>query len=249
MRRLACATCAAAALAVTSFAAETANADVVDTSAGVKAMAGGSLWTTPSDRPGNDQYEGIGFAGNGGGFSYGGGLYFEARFIKVLSLELDLLYDKSTLMRNIDHTHNGLLFKLQEKLVLTNLRIPVLVKANLPTPFGRLFVLLGPEFVRTSSVDTSVEVKESPVTVDPATEAALDNSLTARKGNYTMITGGMGLTIDLVKLEIPLELRASKNLGQESAYDDRVDWGSSSYDVDAQTSWDFRVSAGLGYRF
>ena len=240
MRRVACASFAAAAFVMTLSLANTARADLIDKSVGIKAMAGGSLWTTPSDRPGD--YEGIGFAGNGGGFSYGGGLYAEIRFIKVLSLEIDALYDKSVLMRNVDY---GPSVKVQEKLDITSWRFPILAKANLPTPFGRLFVLLGPEFVRGSSADPSLEVTEGTATI-------VGDPIRAESANYTMITGGLGLTIDLPpSLEIPLELRGSKNMGQEDKWLDRVavDSANQTYTVDAQTSWDFRVSAGLGYRF
>lgn len=238
MRSVACASAAAAAVVSTLLVATPAHADSIDTSLGVKAMAGGSLWTTPSDRPNN--YDGLGFAGNGGGFSYGAGLYGEIRFIKVLSLELDLIYDKSVLMRTVDYSSS---VKTQEKIEMTSWRIPILAKANLPTPFGRLFVLLGPELVRGSSADPSLEVTEG--------NATIGTEFLAEEANYTMLTGGLGLAIDLPpSLEIPIELRASKNLGQEQAWLDRVDVeGQTRYTVDAQTSWDFRVSAGLGYRF
>jgi hypothetical protein len=247
MRRVACASFAAAAFVMTLSLANAARADVIDKSVGIKAMAGGSLWTTPSERPNNDNYEGIGFAGNGGGFSYGGGLYAEVRFIKVLSLELDLIYDKSVLMRNVDFSfpNTTATVKVQEKIDITSWRIPILAKANLPTPFGRLFVLLGPEFVRESSAEPSLEVTEGNGTVagDP---------LRAESANYTMLTAGLGLTIDLPpSLEIPLELRGSKNWSQSDKFADRVEFDATNnrFTVDAQTSWDFRVSAGLGYQF
>jgi len=237
MRRIVFASALVAASSVALLWATPARADLIDNSVGVKVMAGGSLWTTPSDRP--QDYEGIGFAGNGGGFSYGGGLYGEIRFIKVLSLEVDLLYDKSTIMRNVDYSAK---VTVQEKIQITNLRIPVLAKANLPVLFGRLFVLLGPEFVRGSSVDPSLEVTEG--------NATIQTEMDAETANYTMLTGGLGFTLDVPPfLEIPLELRASKNLDQEDAWLDRVHGDSTGYVVDAQTSWDFRVSAGLGYRF
>ena len=69
MRRLACVSLSAAALSATLLLSQSAMADMLEPVAGVKAMAGGSMFTTPSDRPGNDNYEGIGYAGNAGGFS------------------------------------------------------------------------------------------------------------------------------------------------------------------------------------
>ncbi len=236
MRRTAYISLVAAAFAGTFLVAGAARADLVEPSAGVKLMAGGSLWTTPSDRPGN--YDGIGFAGNGGGFSYGAGPYFEVRFIKLLSLEIDVIYDKSVLLRNVSINN---VLKVQERLDMTNWRIPILAKGNIPTPFGRLFVLLGPEFVVRSSTDASLEVIEG--------NATLAERLEAKSNGYTMLTAGLGLTIDVVSLEIPIELRVSKNLGQEDAWPDRVERTTNLFTVDDQTSWDFRMSAGLGYKF
>ena len=241
MRRVLCTLAASAAFASTLFFALPSRAELVDSSAGIKVMAGGSLWSTPSDRP-ND-YDGIGYAGNGGGFSYGAGLYGEVRFIKVLSLEVDFVYDRSTLARNVDLNSN---MKVQEKIEFTSWRIPVLLKGNLPTPFGRLFVLVGPEFVMGKKADPTLEVTEGGGTIQ--------NEIRAEEASYTMFTGGLGLTIDLpFSLEVPLELRASKNLGQEEAWRDRVEIqrenGIDNYTVDAQTSWDFRFCAGVGYQF
>ncbi len=241
MHRLLLTLMAVGALASTLLWAESASADLIETSAGVKVMAGASMWTTPSDRPmnGGKEYEGLGFAGNAGGFSYGSGLYFEARFIKFVGLELDVIYDKSTLKRNVDF--NGGVAKVQEKIAMTNWRFPVLVKGNLPTPFGRLVAMAGVEHVHGSSADLSTEFTKGQGTVE--------TDLTAEENNYWMMVGGLGVTIDLLMLEVPLELRASKNMGQESAFQDRVDFGPNTVTVDAQSSWDFRLSAGVGYRF
>ena len=70
----------------------------------------------------------------------------------------------------------------------------------------------------------------------------------------TMLTMGLGLTIELpLSLEIPIELRASKNLSQPDAWGDRVQFASAAYDypytVQGQSSWDFRLGLGLGYKF
>ena len=202
-------------------------------------MAGGSLWTTPSDRPGN--YEGLGFAGNGGGFSWGAGLYGEVRFIKILSLELDIVRDMSVLQRDVTYNQST---KVREKIELTSWRFPLLAKVNIPTPFGRLFALIGPEFVSVSSADPSLEVTEGPGSVAGIT-------FLTKKNNYTMLTAGLGLTIDIASFEIPVELRASKNMGQEDAWQARVkvDQRQQRYEVEAETSWDFRLSAGFGCQF
>ena len=67
-----------------------------------------------------------------------------------------------------------------------------------------------------------------------------------------MITFAFGMAIHLGDhLEIPVDLRAAKNLSQDSDWPDRVKINSatSEYEVTAQSSWDFRLATGLGYRF
>ena len=255
MRRLPLIAASAASLLLGLTLANTARADLADLSLGAKVLAGGSLFTTPTNIPGKYQsfgldskYEGLGFAGNGGGFSYGGGLYFEARFIKVIGLELDLIYDHSVIQRNV--TYNSAV-DVREKVDITTLRIPVLAKASLPMPVGRLFVLAGPEFVRGQSADPSIEITSGEQYVQNPVQ--LKQSIHADKANWTNIVAGLGFTIDLpMSLELPVELRASKNISQSSDWEDRVTIDSPNpfnYTVDAQTSWDFRLCAGLGYQF
>jgi len=246
MRRLPVFVASAAALLLGLSATHLARADVTDLSAGVKVLAGGSLFTTPSNIPGN--YEGLGFAGNGGGFSYGGGLYFEARFIKVIGFEVDAIYDHSVIQRNV--TYNSTV-DVREKADITSLRFPLLVKASLPMPVGRLFVLAGPELVRSQSADPSIEITKGEQYVANKTE--LEQAMSADKANWTSFVAGFGLTLDLpASLELPIEFRAEKNLGQKSDWQDRVTFTSTNpakYTLDAQTSWDFRLGVGLGYQF
>jgi hypothetical protein len=52
------------------------------------------------------------------------------------------------------------------------------------------------------------------------------------------------------KIEIPVDIRAAKNLSQESDWDKRVKVNSATdYEVTVQNSWDFRLAVGAGYRF
>lgn len=225
-------------------AAGSASADIADLSLGAKGFAGGSVFTTPTNIPAN--YGGLGFAGNAGGFSYGGGLYFEARFIKFVGLELDLVYDKSSIHRKV--TYNDVA-DINERVDITSLRVPILAKGSLPTPFGRLFVLAGLEMVQSQSADPSIDITRGESLI--ANPAEVKTFIHAKKSNWTNFVAGLGLTIDLpASLELPIELRAAKNLGQASDWKDRVEFtSSSSYTVDAQTSWDFRLGVGLGYQF
>lgn len=219
----------------------------VQIAAGAKGFAGGNLFSTPSDTPaGND---GLGFMGNAGGFGWGAGAYVEARFVKYVGLELDLLYDSSTLLRNV--TYNNVV-KIREKVDTKSIRIPILLKGFLPVPFGKLAVFVGPEFVRPSSASPSNEVTGGAQYL--TNKEQVENGIQASTKASTMLTMGVGLALELpANLELPIELRASKNLSQDSDWASRVDAPNLPvlfpYTVAGQNTWDFRLGVGLGYRF
>lgn len=218
----------------------------VEVTAGAKGFLGGNLFSTPSELP--PGYDGIGFAGNAGGMGWGAGIYGEARFIKFVGLEIGLTYDSSTLLRNVDMNVSGTLLKVREQVDTKSLRIPILVKGILPVPFGRLAAFIGPELVRPSSVSASNEITNND-------QAQMLTKISGIERNSTMLTMGMGLTIELpAELELPIELRASKNMSQDAEWAKRVETVMSgnamqSYAVAGQNSWDFRLGVGLGYRF
>lgn len=239
--------CSAFAAAAVMLQVSAARADgPVEGTVGAKGFLGGNLFSTPSELP--NGYDGIGFAGNAGGMGWGAGIYGEARFVKFVGLELGLTYDSSTLLRNVDLNVNGVLLKVREQVDTKSLRIPILVKGILPVPFGRLAAFFGPELVRPSSVSASNEITNND-------QAQLQTKINGIEKNSTMMTMGMGLTIELpAKLELPIELRASKNMSQDAEWAKRVDLvfngnALTSYGVRSQNSWDFRLGVGLGYRF
>ena len=227
--------------------AKAAPSRTFESSAGLKGLVGGNLWTTPENIPGS--YEGLGFAGSAGGFGWGAALYYEARIVRHLGLEVDLGYDSATLQRNV--TYNGVL-KVDEKVQPKGFRASALVKGIAPAPFGRVWLGIGPELLAPSSADASLEIKEGGQLVSPADEAQLKSLISAKTESSTMFLFGLGLVFHVSpQLEIPVDLRAAKNLSQESDWQDRVaiDLNAGSYEVTARTSWDFRLGTGLGYRF
>lgn len=226
---------------------QVADAQVVQVSAGAKGFAGGNLWTTPSSRPWS--YEGLGFAGNAGGFGFGAGAYVEARFIKFLGLEIDAIYDSSSLYRDVTYSS---LVKVREKVTTSGMRVPLLAKGILPVPFGRLSLFVGPEFVFATSPSGSIEITTGAQYMTAADQARTQSFIHGKAVSSTMFTMGLGIAVELpASLEIPIELRASKNMSQPDAWMDRVDIAppAPDYTVRAQSSWDFRLGLGLGYRF
>jgi hypothetical protein len=233
--------------------AASASAQLVDTSAGVKGFLGGNVYSTPSNPPlkaTGVAEDGLGFTANGGGFGWGGGVYVEARLIKFIGLEIDGIYDKSQLYRDV--TYNNVV-KVREKVTSTNLRIPLLAKGILPVPFGRLSIFLGPEFIVPLSASASNEITTGEQLLAANNAAEVKAAIKAKTAGSTMLTMGLGLTIELpASLELPIELRASKNMSQPDNWNERVVDVTSqpqSYRVIAQNSWDFRLGLGLGYKF
>jgi hypothetical protein len=118
-----------------------------------------------------------------------------------------------------------------------------LAKGIANAPFGRMWLGLGPELVFPNAPSASLEETSGP----PATLPRLS----AEKKSSTNLVLAAGLVIHIgAKLEVPVDLRAGKNLSQDSAWKDRVTIKTNNdYSVVAQASWDFRLATGLGLRF
>ena len=220
----------------------------VEGSAGLRLATGGNLFTTPSSIPGG--YEGLGFAGSAGGFAWGAGVYGEARFARHLGLSVGVGYDSSVLQRDV--TYNGVV-KVKEKLTIGSVRLALLAKGIGTTPFGRLWIGLGPEFVLSSSVSAKNEITSGQQYV--ANVSDVENLIHGESKSSTLLDFAGGLVIhagDLV--EIPIDLVVAKNLSQDDAWQDRVTidlQGSTltGYTVKGQSSLEFRMGAGVGARF
>ena len=222
-----------------------------ESSIGLSIRLGANLWTTPDAvDPG---YNALGFAGAAGGLGWGAGLYYEARIVQYLGLRLDFGYDHSVLQRDLTYNINQVGFNVNEKVTASGLRWGLLVEGIAPTTFGRVWLGIGPEFVSGSSVDGTVEITDG--SPSPQLQSDLENSISTTKKSSTMLTMAFGLAIELSdSLEIPIDLRAAKNLSQDDGWRDRVETTNlladpPKYDVTVQSSWDFRLGTGLAYRF
>lgn len=213
-------------------------------SAGLKGLVGGNLWTKPSGAVGDD----LGFKASGGGFGWGAGAYAEFRFVKFVGLEIDLLYDSSSLYRNV--TYNSVV-KIRERLDMTSLRVPLLLKGIIPVPFGRIGVFVGPEFVIPQSAKGNNEITGGREYLQSPSPDQVEKGLKAVEQSSTLLTAGFGATIDLpVNLELPIEMRASKNMSQPDTWQERVtQHGAADFSVKAQSSYEFRLVIGLGYKY
>lgn len=216
-----------------------------ESSAGLKGLVGGALWSEPSDIPGD--YEGVGFAGSAGGFAWGVAAYYEGRIAQYFGFELDVGYDSMTLARTV--TFNEVV-DVEEEVGLSGLRAGLLLKGIVPTPFGRAWLGVGGEHLSGSSTSANLEITDGEELVAGQN---LENAISAKSKASTLLTFGIGLVFhagDLI--EIPVDLRASRNMSQDEAWDDRVTFTSTNparYEVVAQPSWDFRLGLGVGARF
>lgn len=225
------------ALACTLFARNSHALPLVDSSAGLKLLAGADLWSAPSNVPSG--YDGIGFVGTAGGFSYGALGYYELRIIKFIGLEADLAYQHGSFQRKISYPGGD----ITESVTMNSLRLPILAKLNVPLGLGRLWFGVGPEFTLYQSSSGSFDYS--------ATAPPLRPSISTRDVKPTFFTGGLGLVIEIpvIGIDIPLEFRASKNLSQPSNFTERVSLSGNQLDVRAESSWVLRLGAGVGYRF
>lgn len=223
------------ALACTLFARNSLALPLIDSSAGLKLLAGADIWSAPSNVPSG--YDGIGFVGTGGGFSYGALGYYELRIIKFIGVEADLAYQHGSFQRKVSYPG----FDVTESVTMNSLRLPILAKLNIPLGLGRLWLGVGPEFTLYQSSSGKAEV----------TAAITPPTITTRDVKPTFFTGGLGLVIEVpaIGIDIPLEFRASKNLSQPSGVLERVSYTQTSEDVRAESSWVLRLGAGIGYRF
>jgi hypothetical protein len=134
-----------------------------------------------------------------------------------------------------------------------SLRVGALIKAVAPMPYGRVWLGLGPEF--SFSPVAAGNIAFSDGNRDVNADARTRDLISTSTATPAFVAFGTGLVIHLGDtLELPIELRALKNLDQPSDWDERVKLTTvggtlTGYQVRAESSWDFRLGLGLGARF
>jgi hypothetical protein len=215
----------------------------VEFSAGLMGLVGGNYFTTPDNIP-PVLGDGLGFAGDGGGFGWGVAAYGEGRFVRHLGVTLTLGYDRSMIQREV--TYNDVV-TVDEKLSIGSPRLGLMAKGILPTPFGRLWLGIGPQFVLSTSSDAENEITSGRQFAPPQVESAIN----AEETNSTLLDLGLGLAVHAgERIEIPFQIIASKNMSQENNWAERVTLNPDlTYGVKTQSSWEFRMGIGVGARF
>ncbi len=200
---------------------------------GLIGLAGGNFIDKPSDTaiggaPSSTFYPGF------GGFTGGGGLMFDLRFLKLLGLEVDLMRtsDKGTGKVTLNGTYD-VNFTIGQSAT----HVPVLAKLVIPAPIVAPMFVLGPEFVFPGS--PSVEA-------DKPLATPIDGVV----NKYWMLTMGAGLEIKLplpvVDLRIPILLRFSYNPKVSDKLVDRIGYNPTRGITAIGTEWKYVAGATLG---
>lgn len=215
-----------------------AHADIFKGGVGVIGAFGGNFLDKPGEKRLPDGNGGRtagevsypGFGGVTGGF----GLAFDARFLGLVGVEVDVIR-----MTNKGHANPDISGQSYEINISHDAwHIPVLLKGSLPLPLISPYAVVGVEFVQTSNA--KADISKPFYTVD------------ARTDNYRFFTAGLGLEIKLpipsVDVRIPFSLRGSYyNPGDN--VEDRADYslnGNTITKVTYNTQWKWQALATLG---
>jgi len=216
---------------------------IFEGSAGGLFVAGGNVWTKP-DTPGNIILDdSIPFADTAGGYGVGGGLMFEARFIKFIGLELDVLFEHNDQWYSVEV--NGGIAEAKFHLKYLNVRLPILLKAVIPTGIVRVSIGIGPEFVFSRKDRTEVEdLKNNILNIQQ-----LRDQFHSKAQDDVYICTHLGFAFKVWKLSIPLNIRFSYNLTQPKNYEDRLGIEGLSETLTASETMDISLMLGLAYDF
>ena len=255
MRRHACLAAWAMALAMAAApdpaGAAIKKSDIFHGSAGAYFTVGGDLWTQPSDRPPGD-WDAVPFGDTAGGWNLGGGLLFEARFVKHIGLEIDLLFDHHDDMYDIEYFVGSIsVGELRYHMRFMDVRLPIIFKAVFETPAMRFSLGLGPEIVWSKHSRMSIETLDGQIT--DAQRQAILGLLDVKDQGDVFLCVELGFEFKVKMLSIPLKLRYSYNFGQPEDWDDRVnptyvppDW---QVNLPGSQTMDLRILLGLQYDF
>jgi hypothetical protein len=216
-------------------------------SAGALFTAGGQMWTEPDFPSYAEPYvSAVPFHDTSGGYGIGGGVFFEARFIKYIGLELDLLFEGNRMWYDIEYNIAGILAELRYNLGYTTIRMPILVKGVFETKVMRVSIGLGPEFVFTRGDDMDIEE----LTDHGADLGPLEAQYQTSPQNDTFLCVALGFAFKVWKLSIPLNIRYSHNMTQPDGWRQRLgDLDRDERDYVASHSMDLRLQLGVAYDF
>lgn len=226
------------------LAAHAGDLPIFQGSAGALFTVGGDLWTKPKPAAPEGPGVAIPFNDTAGGVGVGGGMFFEARFIKYIGLEIGLLFEHNRQWFDIDYNSGAA--ELRYLMRYTNVRLPILVKGVIETSRMRVSLGLGPEFVFSRGDKSDIEELQGNVTNLNDLRALFHT----KQQNDVFLCVALGFAFKVWKLSIPFNIRYSHNFTQPKPYEKRIgDVLAGEYDLVASQSMDLRLMLGVAYDF
>ncbi len=187
---------------------------------GAKAFGAGNILIGPTGsvpvQPNGDEF--WLFSNLRGGYGVGGGLYGEMRFIKYVGLEIGLLMAQHKVWETTDHAEDRL--TIEEGYEFTTAQLSFLVEGYLPVGITRLSLGFGPELAWSFGGKTSYKATKGDIAVlDPNAELrTFLDKLEARTGMDLWLTTVMGVSVDVWRFTIPIEIRYAYNVSDKTDY-------------------------------
>jgi hypothetical protein len=204
---------------------------------GIKGGANFSMLSEPSE---DIQSDGVridlpvpGFTGTGGGFT---ALAVEALYANAVGLEIDLIFASTEGKGDLNFLGGA---SIEERITTSEIQIPILLKAQLPTGSIHPFIGLGITLVNQTDAEFTID---TPQLIDTTIEPE----------SYSMLTVALGVNIEAGPLNVPIELR-----GLYQSLDDdprrRASFetsGSTLTSLGVRAVWEGQIwfTVGVGYR-
>ncbi len=216
---------------------------------GLKGGVGGNYLSMPDK---DFDADGLPFNDGGGGLAGGGGVAFEARFLKQhLGLEIDFLADVNRTWCNIDHSINDYdIASLNYIMRYTSLRIPILAKAGFVSKKTRGYLGIGPEFILGLGASKDVEVTDG-YPGDSLLQFYKDG-FNVSKRNDVALAWELAFAFAIKKVDVTLDFRFAYHATYPKTYQDRAhppQSGVGPVDVEAGHSIDMHILLGAAYNF
>jgi hypothetical protein len=174
------------------------------------------------------------------GAGFGGGLYTELHFNRLIALELDALVEGNRLFFE-SYSANVAASYLEQAVVYEQLRLPLYFKLTAhPGKHVEIMGGIGPEFLFGLGATPHSALY-------PPQRASIYYGANEQFGIAMSALFGLGFTTKY--LHIPLELRFGYNMLGAYSYRDRVrQYGSQIYVLEAVENFQFAVMIGFGFR-
>ncbi len=190
------------------------------------------------------------------GLGGAGGLTLEFRHQSIVGFETGLFLSQDRASGYVDKRQAGtstVIARIESEQETTSVRIPLMLKAMIPSPSIRPYAAAGIEVVVQTSSDLSyTQQPEAGMYGSEADMEELNRRNQIETSTYPLLAGTLGAEISAgSSVSIPIELRFGWNLGHSRDMDDRATYRSDSNEIiyDGQYAGHFGVYTGVTYRF